>query len=106
MAATARQLRRLRRRLILAGVLVAAFGALVAPAAQAYPAGLNPSQGRTTSTNEGTRTIVHRVTVSNSSGFSWSDAGVGAAVATITVVLLTGAIPTTRTRRHLPTQQA
>jgi hypothetical protein len=102
MAATTRQLRRLRRRLIAAGVLVAAFAALAAPAAQAYPTGLNPSQTRVA----GTGTIVRRVIVSSPSRFSWNDAAIGAALATITVVLLGGAIQTTRTRRHLPTQQA
>lgn len=104
--ATTRLLRRLRRRLIIAGVLLSACAASAAPAAQAYPSGLTPAHAAVAHTSAAVRPVVQRVTVTNPSGFSWSDAGIGAALATITLVVLGGAVQTTRTRRHLPAQHA
>lgn len=110
--------RRLRRRLVAAGLLVTALTAWTVPAAEAHPTGVpatgshvrafhpNPRdrasfyQGHT---NGPVTPIVQTVTKPTDTGFAWGDAGIGAAFVAVAAGLL-GAIQATRTRRSIVTR--
>jgi hypothetical protein len=115
--------RRLRRRLIAAGVLATAFTALTVPVATAHPTGTYhvnaPAAGshvRPFHTNPRDRAgfyqahadvpvvpIVQGGNGSAGTGFAWGDAGIGAAFAAVAAGLI-GAIRATRARRSIVTR--
>jgi hypothetical protein len=109
--------RRLRR-LLVASMFAAVLTAWAVPAAGAHPTGVYPvavppvvtAQHPTVShaflnhaTGRDVQAVVHNVSQSTGSGFGWADAGIGAAVVLMTVVLLGGAIQLARTRRTIAT---
>jgi hypothetical protein len=116
--------RRLRRRLVAAGLLATALTAWTVPVAEAHPTGVYhvavPAAGnhvRPFHTNPRNRPsfyqqypngqvtpIVQTVTKSTDTGFAWGDAGIGAAFAAVAAGLLGAAIQATRTRRSLVTR--
>lgn len=112
--------RRLRRRLIAAGVLATALTALTVPVADAHPTGVYhvtvPASGhhaRPFHTNPRDRPGFYQVHAtgpitpivqggngSTGTGFAWGDAGIGAALAAVAAGLL-GAVRATRARRTI-----
>ena len=112
--------RRLRRRLIAAGVLATALTALTVPVADAHPTGVyhvsvpaSGSHARPFHTNPRDRPgfyqvhangavtpIVQGGNSSTGTGFAWGDAGIGAAIAAVAAGLF-GAVRATRARRTI-----
>lgn len=112
--------RRLRRRLIAAGVLATALTALTVPVADAHPTGVyhvsvpaSASHARPFHPNPRDRPGFYQVHAngpitpivqggngSTGTGFAWGDAGIGAACAAVAAGLL-GAIRATRARRTI-----
>jgi hypothetical protein len=124
MMSTQAKKRRLRRRLVAAGLLATALTAWTVPVAEAHPTGVYhvavPATGshvRPFHTNPRDRAsfyqqyangpvtpIVQAVPKSTDTGFAWGDAGIGAAFAAAAAGLLGAAIQSTRIRRSLVTR--
>ena len=109
--------RRLRRRLIAAGVLATAITALSVPVADAHPTGVYQmnapaaaNHARPFHTNPRDRASFYRVQPSgsvtsivqggNGSGFAWGDAAIGAAFAAVAAGLI-GGVRATRAHRSI-----